>query len=287
MSDSVDRIKRKDVAEDRIREPYQLPADKVVALSIAYWLFVTGFGICTLYVLIQEPALFLCTAVLSFVQGQILFLLVHFWVHTSFLEYREDSMACIAHYAFVHHYRDPQILYRNWLAHRLMYFFYPDNFTKGSATYYTLFFCVVAGGLSIYKPILGLAYIVGHFWMQFSQGIVHEWYHVPRKKRKSHYIFLSYWLLSFFEKIRLISTKNHLLHHRHGVNTLDKVQGWTDLYLPFGDALGDLLWKRAISRYERGKKNASTFGYYASASIGALTVSVVLAGFILAGHLLL
>ena len=58
--------------------------------------------------------------------------------------------------------------------------------------------------------------------------MLHLWYHVPKKHRKS-YLYYSYPFFQCLETLKIISTEHHKKHHEHRLNNIEKTVIWTDL----------------------------------------------------------
>ena len=74
-----------------------------------------------------------------------------------------------------------------------------------------------------------LAYILIYFpLMLLLNSMLHLWYHVPKRHRKS-YLCFSYPFFQCLETLGLISTKHHKKHHEHRLNNIEETIIWTDL----------------------------------------------------------
>jgi hypothetical protein len=119
-------------------------------------------------------------------------------------------------------------------------------------------------------PVLGIGFFSSQYVAELLQSTIHEWYHNPVRNRKSFYSFPVYWGCTFLERIGLASTRRHVEHHRHQLPTLDRVEVWLDLYLPFVEAMsGSTAWARrprtprwptrALTGAPRSRDNARHF----------------------------
>ena len=84
------------------------------------------------------------------------------------------------------------------------------------------------------------------------QTVCHEWYH--NNERETFYWKPTYLLLSGLERIGIMSTDQHIDHHRHHLHNLDEVHEWTDLYLPGSERMGGALWSWVIAKYVPGER---------------------------------
>jgi hypothetical protein len=107
--------------------------------------------------------------------------------------------------------------------------------------------------------VLGIAFFSSQYGAELLQSTIHEWYHNPVRNRRPFYSFPAYWFFTFLEKVGLASTKHHLVHHKHQLPTLDDVEVWLDLRLPFGEWAGSRLWKQALTKYVPGQTNMTKY----------------------------
>jgi hypothetical protein len=124
-------------------------------------------------------------------------------------------------------------------------------------------------------PVLGIAFLSSQYLAELLQSTVHEWYHNPVRHRKAFYSFPVYWLFTFLERIGLASTKRHNVHHRHQVPTLDKVEGWLDLYVPLAEVLGSRFWNKALERYVPGNTYMTQYVGRAASLFSLLVFSLL------------
>ena len=81
----------------------------------------------------------------------------------------------------------------------------------------------------------------------YLQAITHLWYHTLKSNRKHHFGKLLFYLMTFLEKIQVISSKQHKKHHGHHLHNLNEVEKWNDLYVPhFFNIFIDNIFKYAI-----------------------------------------
>jgi len=90
-------------------------------------------------------------------------------------------------------------------------------------------------------------YILYQIFHIYLQAITHLWYHTLESNKKQHFGLFLYYLMSFLEKIKIISSKTHKIHHKHRLNNLTEVEIWYDLYIPsFINSYADNLFKYII-----------------------------------------
>lgn len=244
------------ISGDEKVSPYSLRGLRRVAFLAIYVAVVTiSFG-CVIYSLSISPLLGIFGLLTAYLCNNIAFVITHVRFHTSFIELPESKMEVLLHHSLIHHYRDVQVYHKTWLESRISYFIDPKD-----GIFSSVFLSMIPGTLFVawllYRqhPILGITYFSTLWAAELLQSTVHEWYHNPVRNRKSFYNPVIYWAFTFLEKIGVTSTKGHLQHHRHQLNNLNEVEKWLDLYLPFGELLPKLLWKKALSRYVPGKVN--------------------------------
>jgi hypothetical protein len=109
------------------------------------------------------------------------------------------------------------------------------------------------------NPVLGIGFFSSQYLAELLQSTIHEWYHNPVRNRKTFYSFPVYWTFVLLEKIGLASTKRHLDHHRHQLPSLEKVEVWLDLYVPFGEIPVSRYWKKALSKYVPGQTRITEY----------------------------
>jgi hypothetical protein len=240
--------------------PYTLSGVKrLVFLAIYFSIVSISIG-CVIYSLCVSPAIGVFGLLTAYLCNNVAFALGHVRFHTSFIELPESKMEILLHNSLIHHYRDVQIYHKNWLESRMGYFVDPKD-----GVFSSVFFSMIPGTLFVswllYRqhPILGITYFSTVWSAELLQSTIHEWYHNPAKNRKAFYSPVIYWTFTLLEKIGVASTKDHLRHHRHRLHNLNEVEKWLDLYLPFGERLPTLIWKKALSKYVPGKANMTAF----------------------------
>lgn len=232
---------------------------RVLFALIYFSIICVTFG-CVAYCLYRNPLFSIFAFTVAYIGDNIGFSITHVRFHTSFIELPESKMEVLVHNSFIHHYRDVQIYHKTWLESRVSYFIDPK-----AGVFSPVFMSVVVGNLLIgwmmyhLHPVLGLSYFSMLWLAELLQSTIHEWYHNPVSNRRRFYSAAVYWLFSFLEKIGIASTRGHLQHHRHRLHNLNEVEKWLDLYLPKGELLPTLLWKKAMARYEPGKENMTTY----------------------------
>ena len=81
----------------------------------------------------------------------------------------------------------------------------------------------------------------------YLQALTHLWYHTLKSNRKDHFGILLFYLMSFLEKIQVVSSKQHKKHHGHHLHNLTEVEIWNDLYIPqFLNTFIDNIFKYTI-----------------------------------------
>jgi hypothetical protein len=66
----------------------------------------------------------------------------------------------------------------------------------------------------------------------YLQAITHLWYHTPESKKKIHFGRILWSLMAFLEKMKIVSSDEHKIHHSHNIHSLTHVEMWNDLYVP-------------------------------------------------------
>jgi hypothetical protein len=75
-------------------------------------------------------------------------------------------------------------------------------------------------------------YILYQFFHIYLQAITHLWYHTLESNKKKHFGLFLFYAMSFLEKIQIVSSKTHKIHHKHRLHNLADVEVWNDLYVP-------------------------------------------------------
>lgn len=90
------------------------------------------------------------------------------------------------------------------------------------------------------------------FW-GIMQEDGHDWYHLTDKDRKEFFCKYKYYMFSFFEKINILDTIRHKVHHEHDANHLDEVKSFDDFRIPFFDICADYIWKVSLNLHKKTK----------------------------------
>lgn len=248
------------IAGDREVLPYSLNGFRRSIFFVVYvCVILISFG-CIGYSLYVDPLIGLFGMLAGYLGNNIAFSITHVRFHTSFIELPESRMELLVHHSFIHHYRDVQVYHKTWLETRMSYFIDPKAGLL-SPVFLSMFpgTLLISYCLYLYQPVLGLTYFSTAWAAELLQSTIHEWYHNPVSNRKSFYNPVLFWLFTFLEKIGIASTRDHLQHHRHRLHNLNQVEKWMDLYLPFGEWLPTLIWKRALARYVPGEARMTAF----------------------------
>ena len=256
---SVIDYSRDYIPNDREVAPYTLTGFKRIVFLALYVLIVSSSIGGLIYTLYVSPLFGLMILPTCYAFNNLLFVANHSRLHASFIELPEARMSVICHHSFIHHYRNSCVYHEKWLETRMSYFM--DARTVFDQTFrgFALMIPVISVILYRINPVLGIAFFSSQYLAELLQSTIHEWYHNPVRSRKTFYSFPVYWAFMFLEKIGLASTKHHLAHHRHQLPTLDKVEVWLDLYLPFGEIPGTLLWKKALTKYVPGQTKMTEY----------------------------
>jgi hypothetical protein len=245
---------------DQKEPPYALTGVRRVLFALFYFgiIGVTFSGVA--YCLYVNPLFSIFAFFIAYVGDNIGFSITHVRYHASFIELPESKMEVFLHNSFIHHYRDVQIYHKTWLESRVSYFMDPKEGVFSSVFLTVVVWNLLLGWLMYHlHPVLGISYFSMLWLAELLQSTIHEWYHNPVSNRKLFYSAPVYWLFTFLEKIGIASTRDHLQHHRHRLHNLNEVEKWLDLYLPMGEVLPALIWKKAIARYVPGKENMTTY----------------------------
>lgn len=261
---------REHIPQDQEMLPYSLTGLRRSVYLALYVLIVSSSIGGLLYTFYVSPLFGLLVLPVCYVTNNLLFLTSHCRLHASFIELAEAKMGVICHNSFIHHYRNPRVYHEKWLETRMSYFM--DARTFFDPVFRGMVFLALTS-LILYRihPVLGIAFFSTQYVAELLQSTIHEWYHNPVRNRKNFYSAPVYWAFTFLEKIGLASTKHHSLHHRHQLHTLDDVDVWLDLRVPFLETLASRLWKKALTKYVPGQSNMT--GYIGRA--GSLTAYLV------------
>lgn len=175
----------------------------------------------------------------TYLTSQALFLLIHLTLHRQFIEMQWRKLSVGPLFAQAHHYAESYedgIFAKGWLLYRLSYFVTVDlegrAMWSGAVAVHALYLlmCLVCLGPSRLAWTTWSLYIGAHH----LQAIVHEWYHVRRKRRARHFVFWLRGLMEMLETIGLISTSRHRRHHVHNHKTKEAVVAFFDIRAPPG-----------------------------------------------------
>jgi hypothetical protein len=194
-----------------------------------------------------------------YVFNNLLFLVNHSRLHASFIELPEEQMSVICHHSFVHHYRNTRVYHETWLETRMSYFMDARTVFDRAFRGFVLVIPIISVLLYRTHPVLGIGFFSSQYLAELLQSTIHEWYHNPVRNRKTFYSFPLYWTCVLLEKIGLASTKRHLDHHRHQLHSLENVEVWLDLYVPFGEIPVSRYWKKALSKYVPGQTRMTEY----------------------------
>lgn len=207
-----------------------------------------------------NPWFALTALALGYYFENIAFACGHVGFHAEFIETPEPQMKTLWHHAFIHHYRNVHVFHETWLETRISYFIDPRaSFTVKSGLKFLAIGLIFFPLAYFVDPALAVTIYAAQAIPALMQSTVHEWYHNPPANRKAFYGFATYWFYTTLERLGLASTKGHAIHHRHGLNNLNQVDRWLDLYIPFGESLGTYVWRTALSLYEPGKSHMTQF----------------------------
>ena len=182
------------------------------------------------------PVSNLMAAGIGYVLAQFIFQMGHMTTHALYIEAERELWEPGVFIAHLHHYVSPNAIYKYWLIHRLNFLLQ----TRGS---------LVAYGLAWLAPVMlfGSSITLLYIWFLFWFAIVepaHEWYHVPKAKRRSHFSWPMYYTLRTMAAIGILDEAAHVKHHSH--SAMEDVTKFSDLYLPFSDRVFDWLWSLAL-----------------------------------------
>ena len=250
---NVIEYSRKHIPNDQEMAPCTLTGFKRIVFLVLYAVIVSSSIGGLIYTLYVSPLFGLIVLPICYVFNNLLFLNTHSRFHASFIELREAEMNVLCHHAFIHHYRNISVFHETWLETRMSYFI--DARTVFGKTFRGFALLIPLTSFILYQidPVLGIAYFSSQYVAELLQSTIHEWYHNPVRNRKTFYSFPVYWAFTFLEKTGLASTQHHAAHHRHQLPTLERVEVWLDLYIPFGEFLTSRFWKKALTKYVPGQ----------------------------------
>lgn len=205
-----------------MKENYLLP---VINSKVYYSIVLTNIVGCI--TLIVNNRLSIKDVMLGYLLSQLSFLSGHTVVHACFIEYDITNTGVGNYVAYLHHYENPKELPYFWLQHRLSYVFDTP-------------FVYLPWLFFINKKLLGLFFSYSGWWL--LQGPLHEWYHLNDEEKKHHFNPILNNLYHLFEKIGIVSTNHHKLHHKHRKHNLETVEKFSDMYIPFLENIEQKLW---------------------------------------------
>lgn len=250
---SVLQYSRALIPNDRKMDPCTLTGSRRIVFLALYALLVSSSIGGLVYTFYVSPLFGLMILPICYVFNNLLFLVNHGRLHASFIELPESGMSVICHHAFIHHYRNIGVFHETWLETRMSYFIDAREIFGSTFRGFVLLIPLTSVILYQIDPVLGIAFLSSQYLAELLQSTIHEWYHNPVRRRKSFYSFPVYWFFIFLEMIGLASTKRHNLHHRHQLPTLNEVEVWLDLYVPFAETLGSRFWGNALAKHVPGK----------------------------------
>jgi len=197
----------------------------------------------------------LIAAFVGYFLAQFIFQMGHMTTHALYIEAEMDAWEPGVMVAYLHHYDAPDAIYKYWLIHRLNFLLQ----TRGS---------LIAYGAAWAIPFLlfGKSILLLYAWFLFWFAMVepaHEWYHVPKKKRKEHFSSPMFYWLSALSASGVMDEEHHMKHHSHFEK--EDVTKFSDMYFPFSDTAFDWLWRLALKtrEFKIFKKNPIRKAIYA------------------------
>ena len=181
----------------------------------------------------------LAACAIGYFLSQFIFQFGHMTTHALYVESPVEDWEPGVVVAWLHHYIHPRAIYDHWLIHRLNFIMQ----TKGCAVAYI---GAWIAPFALFGTSLALLYIWFLFWFLMVEP-VHEWYHVPKGVRKSHFSAPVYYWLSLLSFVQILDEEGHLEHHRHSLSNAEKVTKFSDLYSPCADMIFDRLWGMALA----------------------------------------
>jgi hypothetical protein len=256
---STTEYSRERIPNDKEREPCTLTGLKRIVFLVLYALIVSSSIGGMIYTFYVSPWFALAILPVCYVFNNLLFVANHSRLHASFIELPEAKMNVICHHAFIHHYRNICVFHETWLETRMSYFIDARAMFDRVFRGFILVIPIISVIFYRINPVLGIGFFSSQYLAELLQSTIHEWYHNPARNRKTFYSFPVYWTFVMLEKIGLASTKRHLDHHRHQLPTLDKVEVWLDLYVPFGEIPVSRFWEKALSKYVPGQTRMTDY----------------------------
>ena len=176
--------------------------------------------------------------ILGYFLSQFIFGWGHMTTHALYIESPMEKWEPGVFVAWLHHYCSASEIYKNWLVHRLNFLMQKKGSSIALGAVWVLPFLIfVLALLPLYCWFL--------FWFSMIEP-VHEFYHVPKAKRKEHFSFPVYYFLRGLQWLGLLNEKDHVEHHRHNKTDLESVSKFYDLYWPFADSIFDVFWRTAL-----------------------------------------
>ena len=286
MDDEVINL-RSAIVDDFLIEPRSILGFKrVLFIFILYSILIFSL-VGAAYTAYKSLPLFIFGLALCYFLENIMFVLGHIAFHADFIEIPEKTMGILVHNAFIHHYRNIRVFHEKWLETRLSYFFDPIDFLKSFTTWTNLISEVLVSIILFQiDPLLGISALSFMWITRLLQSVCHEWYH--NNEKETFYTKPMYYLMMFFEKIGLMSTKNHKKHHQHNIKSLNRASVWLDLYMPFGsflEKIGDFIWKKALLRYKPRKLNMVKYVLYITLICFIIQYLIIIFGFVFIKYL--
>jgi len=185
------------------------------------------------------PVSNLIAGAIGYVLAQFIFQMGHMTTHALYIENPKEDWEPGVLVAYKHHYESQKAIYKHWLEHRLNFLMQ----TKGCLVAYVAAWALPA---FLFGSAIGPLFVWFLLWFAMVEP-VHEYYHVPKKLRKTHFTLPMYYWLRLREVAGLIDEEHHKEHHNHSRNNLESVNKFSDLYYPGADKLFDFLWSMAVN----------------------------------------
>jgi hypothetical protein len=251
----------------------------------------------------------ICYIIVTYFVDNILFIIGHLSLHASFIETDTVNLQHLPTFtliAYLHHYHNPLIFsamkFREYMLAYIGSFSYVHNNFVSIFNYFFAFIILsfyfsvniniilvvilyATYYLGLYKwlvncliylfckDIIGennaLLYVCYSFLMLYVQGLVHLWYHTKVSQRQTHFGKILFIMMTLMEKINLISTETHKIHHSHNYKNIQDSELWNDLWVPnIFNTYAEQMWNEMVNVYVSGKRNMETyignyFGYRA------------------------
>jgi hypothetical protein len=113
-------------------------------------------------------------------------------------------------------------------------------------------------------------------FMLLLQSVAHSWYHTHPKEKYNKFGYFLYNLGYNMEKVGIFNIKKHVLHHKHTKKTMNNVEYFTNMYMPFFIIkIFDIIWRNTYkSKY---------FLYYYNILIYTFVIQIIMINYKLAG----